>query len=150
MIKFLLGFVALIVVLLATYMFTSKPNEIPKKTITKVEKKDVSKKQMEESTTTQVKSPTVEVEKQKFKNVLTSLQQHSQLVNRVKPTDEIGKNLTLEIIENTNVSDEEKQIMIGEMLYYDTTHRPESEINFLSKKEIYNKIHNNMKNLQNQ
>jgi len=117
MIKFLLGFVTLVVVLLATYMFTNKSNETPKKiTITKVEKKDVSTEQVEVSKVKKLKAPNKKVSSggKSPQNAVKSISK----VNQTETTN-IGEGLTLEGIKNADVSDEEKERLLGELVSYE-------------------------------
>jgi len=124
MIKFLLGFVALIVVLLATYMFTSKPTETPKTTtVTKVEKKDVSEKEAEVSEVKEERTPKRVISVAKSPKVVSTESANYEMVNE----EEIGKDLTLEGIENTDVSDEEKEHMLDDMVYNQSINSPSSD-----------------------
>ena len=133
MIKFLLGFVTLMVVLLAAYMFTDKPNETPKTTMTKVEKRDVSEKRVEVSETKEVKTS------KKVVSVAKPLKDLKRKVSKVSHAKAaIGEGLTLESIENADVSDEEKERLINDMVYHESL--KEIELENLSEDEIENMI----------
>ena len=133
MIKFLLGFVALIVVLLATYMFISKPNETPKTTtVTKVEKKDVSEKQIEVSEVQEEKTPKRVISVAKSPKVV-SIESTNEMGNQ----EEIAKDITQEDIDNAG-SDEEKLRMQLDMMYEKTLEmEPSKEVN---EEELLNSI----------
>jgi len=120
MIKFLLGFVALIVVLLATYMFTSKPTETPKTTtVTKVEKKDVSEKEAEVSEVKEERTPKRVISVVKSPKVVST-----ESANEMGNQEELGKGITQEDIDNAG-SEEEKAKLLGDYLYRQSIDSPE-------------------------
>ena len=140
MIKFLLGFVALIVVLLATYMFTSKPTKTPKTTtVTKVEKKDVSEKEAEVSEVKEEKTHKRVISVAKSPKVVST-----ESANEMGNQEELGKGLTLESIENADVSDKEKEQMRHDLVYYQGIHMEPT--NPLGDDEIEEMIEEDMKN----
>jgi len=123
MIKFLLGFVAIIVVLLAAYMFTNKPTETAKKeTISKVKEQDVSKTEIEVSKVPEVKAS------KKVLSVVKPAKDIKKKISEVNSNEtSIGKGLALEGIENADLSDKEKERMIDDMVYdkdLNTPHEP--------------------------
>jgi len=145
MIKFLLGFVAFVIVLLAAYMFTNKSEETAKKeTITKVEKKDVSNKEVEVSEIKEVKTS------QKIISVTKpsqNLQRNASKVTSMSNDsieDTIGEGITLESIENADVSEEEKDRMRDDMAYYQSVHMPYRPT--LNDEEILKLIKEDLKN----
>jgi len=144
MIKFLLGFVAVIVVLLTAYMFLNKPSQTPKKeTISKVGKQDVSKTKIAVSEVTQK----VKEEKTSSKKVSTKSQKvvsHEPNKEIVENEDEIGKGLTLESIENADVSDEEKEHMRYDFAYDQAKHTDFPEP--LSEEEMEKVVEEDIKN----
>jgi len=130
MIKFLLGFVAIIVVLLVAYMFTNKPTEtVKKETISKVKKQDVSKTEIEVSKVPEVKTskkvlsvakPSKDVKK-KISEVgetetSTSIDGGDQ--DSVADFSKIGEGLTLEGIKNSDASEDEKDLMLDDLAAY--------------------------------
>jgi hypothetical protein len=140
MIKVLLGFVAFIVVLLTAYMFSNKPNEtVKKETITKVEKKDVSEEQVEVPEVKEVKTP---------KKVI-SVAKSPKVVSRKSTQEmkeEIGEGLTPESIENTDISDEEKERMRNDLIFHQSQNIEFSEP--LNNKEIEEMIIDDLKSGQ--
>ncbi len=113
MIKFLLGFVAIIVVLLAAYMFTNKPAETAKKeTISKVKEQDVSKTEIIEVS----KVPEVKASKK----VLSVVKPAKDVKKKISEVDEtetsIGKGISQEDIDNAG-SDEEKRRLMDDKIY---------------------------------
>ena len=138
MIKFLLGFVALIVVLLATYMFTSKPTETPKTTtVTKVEKKDVSEKEAEVSEVKEERTPKRVISVAKSPKVVSTESANYEMENE----EEVGANITQEDIDNAN--GEEKERLIGDKNYYLSTHQ-ESSVS-LSDEELFDMLAQDLK-----
>ena len=119
MIKFVLGLIALIFVTLAVYVYTDKQGkEITKSVVThKMVKKEV--------TTTKVSKPvTVAKEVSTFVNPKDLLvkdisSNENQLTNSQE--NEIGKGLTLEGIENADVSEEVKKRLLDDMIYNHST-----------------------------
>jgi hypothetical protein len=138
MIKFLLGFVTLMVVLLAAYMFTDKPNETPKTTMTKVEKRDVSEKRVEVSETKEVKTS------KKVVSVAKPLKDLKRKVSKVSHSEAaIGEGLTLESIENADVSDEEKKDMLDDLVFNYSLNMEDSPS--LSEEELLKVIEEDLK-----
>jgi len=143
MIKFLLGFVAFVIVLLAAYMFTNKPEETAKKeTISQIVKKDVSNKEVEVSETKEVKTSKKVVSVAKPSKDLQRSVSKVTSTTTSSLTDTIGEGITLESIKNAAVSNEEKEIMLTDMLYYQNKHNTNndrltpSEIDALMTKDI--------------
>ena len=124
MIKFLLGIVATIVVLLVAYMFTNKPSQTPKKkAISKVQKQDIakvhevktSKKVILAAKSQKVASQdaTQKMEKEIGEGFMSQSNQ-----NEVADFSQIGKGLTLEGIQNSDVSEDEKDHMLTDLAAY--------------------------------
>jgi len=145
MMKFVLGLIVAILVALGIYTYSNQSTEKSNPTPSISEKKIEVKKTEKVS----VVAHEVKAKKSSAKNITAKSPKvvSSETSNEMADEEEIGKGLTLEGIENADVSEEKKQIMIGEMLYYNTTHRPESQINSLSRKELYDQIHGDMKNI---
>jgi len=140
MIKFLLGFVAIIVVLLATYMFTNKPAETAKKeTISKVKEQDVSKTEIIEVS----KVPEVKASK-KVLSVVKPAKDIKKKISEVNSNEtSIGEGLTLESIENADVSDEEKKDMLDDLVFNYSLNMEESPS--LSEEELLKIIEKDLK-----
>ncbi len=118
MIKFVLAFIALILVMLGIYTYS---NQDAKKTVptsssvTKVTQK-VEVEETEEvlPQTQEVKAKTSSVKNTTVKSPKVV---SSETSNEMVDEEEIGKGLTLESIENADVSDEEKGRMRDDMIY---------------------------------
>jgi len=117
--KFVIGLIALIFIALAAYVFTGQSSKkVAKSTVTqKMEKTEVAKTKVEKPV--KVAKEVGISRKQKIrKNDEMSVKSTSLNEGKsVLPENEIGKGLTLEGIESADVSDEDKEIMIGDMLY---------------------------------
>jgi len=122
MIKFIIGLIAVVFLALAGYMFTQSnktaEHKVAKKVETKVttshevEKPKVSQPKIKEHLSAKVeKKDVVEMDK-----VITS-HKSVEMSDSAESSDEIGKGLTLEGIENANVSDEEKEAMLNDLAY---------------------------------
>ena len=120
MIKFVLAFIALILVMLGIYTYTNQESEktvpTPASVTQKVEVQETEEvlpqaKEVKEKTSSvknaTVKSPKVVSHKTSYE---------------MADTEEIGKGLTLESIENADVSEEEKMRMISDLIYYNKQH----------------------------
>ena len=132
MIKFLLGFVAIIVVLLAAYMFTNKPAETTtKETISKVKEQDVSKTEIDVAKVAEVKAskkvlslakPSKDVSQGAIQNTVNTEANgftHNNTQDVVVDFSEV-KDLTLKDIENSDMSDEEKENMIYKLMEFES------------------------------
>ena len=116
MIKFVLVFIAVILMALGIYNYSNQNTEIhtPKPTIS--EKKKAAKEIEKVSVVTQE----VKEKKSSAKNTMAQspkvvLQETTQ---EMESEEDIGKALTLESIKNTDMSDEEKERMIDDMVYH--------------------------------
>ncbi len=135
--KFVLGLVALVLVGLLLYVYTSKENKQPQKQTVHKTVKEVTPSH-EEVTSVEKKVS------EKVKPVVqhTVKKESLKVTNTSNSDDKIGEGLTLESIENADVSDEEKEIMLTDMLYYQNKHNPNnnrltpSEIDALMTKDI--------------
>jgi len=128
MIKFVLAFIALILVMLGIYTYS---NQDAKKTVptspsvTKVTQKvEVEETEKVLPQTHEVKAKTSSVKNTTVKSPKVVSHKTS---NEMEDTEEIGKGLTLESIENADVSDEEKERMRDDMAYYQGLHAEPSE-----------------------
>jgi len=120
MIKFIIGFIAVVFLALAGYMFTQSSkiveHEVAKKVETKVtvshkvEKPKVSQPKVKEHLSSKVEKKDV------MDKVITS-HKSVEMSKSAESSDEIGKGLTLEGIENADVSDEKKERMINNFVY---------------------------------
>jgi len=123
MIKFVLAFIALILVILGIYTYS---NQDAKKTVPTPSSVTKVTQKVEVEETEEVLPQTKEV-KAKTSSVKNTTVKSPKVVshktsNEMEDTEEIGKGLTLESIENADVSDEEKEIMKMDMLYYQSKH----------------------------
>ncbi len=148
MIKFILAVIAMIFVALAAYMYmnpkaeahapvakTTQETSMVKKETPSVQQENVSAKaEVASEKKSSVKNPTV-----KSPKVVSS-----ETSNEMVDEEEVGKGLTLESIENANVSDEEKGRMRDDMAYYQGLHAEPSEP--LSDEDIQKMIDEDLKN----
>jgi hypothetical protein len=144
MIKFVIGLIALIFVALAVYVYTDKKGqEVTKSIVThKVLKKEVTKdKVLKPVKVTKKVVSTKPMANKKTERLVKSTSPEVQMTNS---ENEIGEGLTLESIENADVSDEEKERIIDDMAYYQGLHTEPSES--LSDKEIQKMIDEDLKN----
>jgi hypothetical protein len=140
MIKFVLLFIAVTLMTLGIYNYSNQSTEKNTPTPTISEKK----KEVKETEKVSVVAQEVKEKKSSAKNIMVkspkvvSTKSTHEMVNK----EEIGKGLTLESIENADVSDEEKEIMLTDMLYYQNKHNTNndrltpSEIDALMTKDI--------------
>ena len=123
MVKFVLAFTALILVILGIYTYT---NQDAKKTV--LTSSSVAQKvEIEEKVLPQAHG--VKAKKSSVKNITVKSPKvvSSETSNEMAYEEEIGKGLTLEGIENADVSDEERERMIDDMVYdkdLNTPHEP--------------------------
>jgi len=112
--KFVLGLVALVLVGLLLYVYTGKENkQLQKQTVHKTVK---------EVTPAKVEVTSVEKKvSEKVKPVVQhTVKKESLKVSNTSNSDgEIGEDLTLESIENADLSDKEKDRLLGELVSYE-------------------------------
>jgi len=138
MIKLILGLIAVLMVLIA-YTFTQSEEKVEDKVIKKIKTK-VTKKQ-------KVKQPKVKEYVSVKGNIIDeviALQKSVTMSDSVESTDDIGEGLTLEDIESADVSDEEKERMRDDLVYYQAKHTEASEP--VSEEEILKIIIEDTKN----
>jgi len=121
MIKFVLAFIALILVILGIYTYS---NQDAKKTVPTSSSvaKVTQKVEVEETEEVlpQAQAQEVKAKKSSVKNITVKSPEvvsHETSYEMVDE-EEIGKGLTLEGIENADVSDEEKEVMRNDLVYY--------------------------------
>ena len=140
MIKFVLVFSAVILMILGIYSYSNQSTEknTPKPTISD-KKKEVIKIEKVSVVTQALKE-----EKKSLKNMSVKSPKivSKEPIQEVKK--EIGKDLTLESIENENLSDEEKELLIADIAYHQTSIEDEAEV--LTFKEGLELIANDVKN----
>jgi len=110
MIKFILGFIAVVLMALVAYTFTQSEKKAEHKVVEKVETKVEKIQKLEQP---KVKKH-ISVKEDAMVKVVTS-QKSVEMSENVELTDEIGEDLTLESIDNANVSDEEKKLLRGQL-----------------------------------
>ena len=142
MIKFVLVFIAVILMALGIYKYSNQSSEIHTQKPTISEKK----KEVKETEKVSVVTQKVKEKKSSVKNIMvTSPKVVSQEpTQEIENEEEIGKGLTLESIENADVSDEEKEEMLDDMVYNQSLKAEPSEP--LSEEEIFNIIDQDLKN----
>lgn len=126
MIKFVLAFIALILVILGIYTYT---NQDAKKTVP-TSSSVTQKVEVEEKVLPQAHE--VKAKKSSVKNITVKSPKvvSSETSNEMADEEEIGKDLTLEGIENADVSDEEKEGMRDDLAYYQSLHmKPKPALN---------------------
>ena len=147
MIKFVLVFIAVILMILGIYNYSNQSTEIhtPKPTISE------KKKEVKEIEKVSIVTQEVKEKKSSVKNitalspkVVSELPIHVNGEESMQDEEEIGKGLTLESIENADVSDEEKKVMKLDMVYNQSKHMPYEPT--LNEEEIINMLENDMKN----
>ena len=142
MIKFVIGSIALIFVVLAVYVYTGeKSEEVSKSVVTHEVVKDKANKRETVEVVNEVSSqtkPTVKKDKLLVENTYNTEEE------TLNSEDGTGKGLTLESIENADVSDEEKERMVDYMIYQQSLNMEPSEP--LSEEEILNIIEQDLKN----
>jgi len=147
LIKFILAIIAMIFVGLAAYVYMN-----PKETDTSVAKVT----QKTETSIVKQETPSVQKESVSAKAEVVSNKSSAKNTTAKSPkvvshetsqemadTEEIGKGLTLESIENANVSEEEKERMLDDMVYYQGEHTEPSAP--LSDEEIQKTIEEDIK-----
>jgi len=115
--KFVIGFIALIFVALAVYTYTDKKGvSVSKSVVThKVEKVGVTEAKVSEPVVMKAeKTPSKPVANKSIKKGLVGK-------STSNPENEMGKVLTLESIENMDISDEEKERMVNLEAYKETS-----------------------------
>ena len=124
MIKFVLISVTAVLMILGIYTYSNQTSEKSSPIPTISEKKKEVKTIKKSVVTQEVKE-----KKSSVKNITVK----SPKVVSEEPTyeitneEEIGKGLTLESIDNANVSDEEREIMRSDLAYYQSLHSEPSE-----------------------
>ena len=113
MIKFVLAFIALILVILSIYTYT---NQDAKKTVptssSVTQKVEVKEKVLPQAHEVKAKKSSVKNITVKSPKVVSS-----ETSNEMENESEIGKGLTLESIEDTAIDDEEKERMLDDIAY---------------------------------
>jgi len=122
MIKVILGLVAVVFFALAGYMFTQSNKPAEHKVAKKVEIKVTTSHELEKAKVSQPKVKehlSAKVENKDVSEMDKVIASHKsvEISDSAESSDEIGKGLTLEGIENANVSDEEKERMINNFVY---------------------------------
>jgi len=115
--KFVIGFIALIFVALAVYTYTDKKGvSVSKSVVThKVEKVEVTEAKVSEPVVMKAeKTPSKPVANKSTKKELVGK-------STSNPENEVGKVLTLESIENMDISDEEKERVVNLEAYKETS-----------------------------
>ncbi len=146
MIKFVIGLIALIFVVLSVYIYTGEKAEEPAKRIITSDR--VKKNVTEEKSVSVTKKVSAQTKLVPSKRVVKddlSIKSSSYKEERATNLEnEIGEGLTLESIENANVSDEEKERMRDDLAYYQSIHMnstpslSEEEILKLIEKDLHN------------
>ena len=137
--KFVLGLVALVLVGLLLYVYTGKENKQP-------QKQTVHKTVKEETPSHEVVASVEKKVSVKSKPVVqhTVKKESLKVANTSNSDGEIGEDLTLESIENADVSEEEKAVMRMDIAY---KHNQNSEPSKpLSYEEMRNMIEQDVKN----
>jgi len=137
MIKVILGLVAVVFLALAGYMFTQSSKTAEHKVAKKVETKVTTSHKVEKPKVSQSKVKehlSAKVEKKDVMDKVITSHKSVEMSESAESSDEIGKGLTREGIENADVSDEEKDRMTMDMLYYQSKHMPNEPT--LSEEEI--------------
>ena len=144
--KFVLGLIALVFIGLAVYVYTGKDHKQPVKQTVHKTVKEVTPSQeavtsVEKKVSEKVK-PVVQhtVKKESLKVENTS----SEVQNRSNSDGEIGEGLTLEGIENADVSEKEKEIMRNDMINNQRLNAEPSSS--LSEEELFKIIIDDTKN----
>ena len=113
MIKFVLAFIAVILVILGIYTYT---NQDAKKTVptssSVTQKVEVKEKVLPQAHEVKAKKSSVKNITVKSPKVVSS-----ETSNEMENESEIGKGLTLESIEDTAIDDEEKERMLDDIAY---------------------------------
>ena len=125
MIKFIIGLVAVVLLALGAYMFTHSLERVEQKVSQKREHALPKSHEVAEPKVSQPKTEAHLSQKAKEKDVLDEVitsQSSIESSNSAKSSEEIGKGLTLEEIENADVSEEEKERMRDDMVYYQGVH----------------------------
>ena len=137
--KFVLGLVALVLVGLLLYVYTGKENKQP-------QKQTVHKTVKEETPSHEVVASVEKKVSVKVKPVVqhTVKKESLKVENSSNSDGEIGEGLTLESIENADVSDEEKEVMRADMAYYHVIHSEPSKP--LNHEESIKMIEDDIKN----
>jgi len=121
MIKFIIGLIAVVFLVLAGYMFTQSNKIVEHKVAKKVETKvttshEVEKPKVSQSNVKEHFSAKVE----KKDAMVITLDKSVEISDSVESSDEIGKDITQEDIDNAG-SDEEKERMISLAAYRETS-----------------------------
>jgi len=147
MIKFIIGLIAVVFVALVAYMFTQPKKAVDHKVAKKIETRVTTSHEVEDSKIPQPKAKehlSAKAEKKDAMDKIVTAHKSIEESNSIESEDEIGKGLTLEDIENADVSDEEKERMRDDLAYYQDLHTEPSER--LSDKEILKIIEEDLKN----
>ena len=147
MIKFIIGLVAVVLLALGAYLFTHSPERVEQKVSQKREHTLPKSHEVAEPKVSQPKTEAHLSQKAKEKDVMDEViasQSSIESSSSAKSSEEIGKGLTLEEIENADVSEEEKERMKMDMIYYQSKHMPNEPA--LSDEEIQKMIEEDAKN----
>ena len=119
--KFVLGLVALVLVGLLLYVYTGKENK-------QSQKQTVHKTVKEETSSHEVVTPVEKKVPEKVKPVVqpTVKKESLKVENTSNSDSNTGEDLTLESIENADVSDEEKERMKMDMVYNESINTEET------------------------
>jgi len=133
MIKFILGFIAVVLMALVAYTLTQSEKKAEHKVVKKVETKVTKKQKVEQPKVTQPKvKEHISVKNNTIDEVI-ALQKKVEMSDSIESADEIGeglqntvadlsskigKDLTLESIQNSNVSEDEKDHMLAVLAAY--------------------------------
>jgi len=121
MIKVILGLVAVVFLALAGYMFTQSSKTAEHKVAQKVKTKVTTSHEVEKPKVSQPKVKehlSAKVEKKDVMDKVITSHKSAEISDSAESSDEIGKGLTLEGIENADVSDEEKERMRDDLAYH--------------------------------
>ena len=144
MIKFVLISVAAVLVLLGIYTYSQQAESKPSVSTSPVAEKKVTVEEKKEvSPQTQHVTKPKTLPKKEMAAESPKVVSHESTQERGNEM-EIGKGLTLEDIENADVSEEEKAQMRDDLAYYQSLHTPPSDP--LSDEEILETIKEDLKN----
>ena len=141
MIKFVLLSIAVIIVLLGIYTYNNQTAE------KSVPKPAVSKKQLDvRKTEISIVTQKVKEKESSVKNITVKSPKvvSTELTQEILNEQELDKGLTLENIENMDVSDEEKELLIADMVYHQTSTNENARV--LTYEEGLELIANDVKN----
>ena len=146
MIKTIIGLIATIFIVLTIYMYIN-PEKREYYNTQIVQKTVLNSQQKNKQIATQHKREkhiVGNVEENDIMNEVVASHKNIEIVDNVESGNEIGKGLTLEDIENVDVSDEEKERMKMDFLYHQSSQMKDEPS--LNGEEIQNMIENDLKN----